>query len=74
MPEFSYRAVGDDGSIHNGNVQASCRQSAVMRVEKLGLHPLDLGPSTNAESRKTSGAARASLWKRIFARVAKRWN
>ncbi|MCX7012665.1 MAG: hypothetical protein NTW86_08915 [Candidatus Sumerlaeota bacterium] len=74
MPEFSYRAVGDDWSIHKGNVQASCRQSAVMRVEKLGLHPLDLGPSKNDKSRKTAGAARASLWKRIVARVAKRRN
>ena len=59
MPLFQYRALQTNGSIAEGQLEASGRPDAFRQIEVLGLRPVSLAEKSGAGSKNGSGGAPA---------------
>ncbi|HKS36241.1 MAG TPA: hypothetical protein VJW76_03560, partial [Verrucomicrobiae bacterium] len=59
MPLFQYRALQANGSIAEGQLEASGRPEAFRQMEGLGLRPVSLAEKSGASPRNGYGAAAA---------------
>ena len=59
MPLFQYRALQTNGSIAEGQLEASGRPDAFRQIEVLGLRPVSLAEESTASARNGSGALTA---------------
>jgi type IV pilus assembly protein PilC len=67
MPQFTYRAMGANGVVSDGLLDASNRQEAMRQVEIRGLKPIRLTEATPAAGKKKGGEAsgekgEGSIW------------
>jgi type II secretory pathway component PulF len=67
MPQFTYRAMGANGVVTDGLLDASNRQEAMRQVEIRGLKPIRLTEATAAAGKKKGGEAsgekgEGSIW------------
>jgi type II secretory pathway component PulF len=60
MPLFHYRALQTNGSIAEGQLEASSRPDAFRQIEVLGLRPVSLAEKTAAGAPNGNGAATAA--------------
>lgn len=59
MPLFQYRALQTNGSIAEGQIEASGRPDAFRQMEVLGLRPVSLAEKSGANATNGAGAATA---------------
>jgi type II secretory pathway component PulF len=57
MPLFQYRALQTNGSIAEGQLEASGRPDAFRQIEVLGLRPVSLAEKSGSSSKSGSGTA-----------------
>jgi type II secretory pathway component PulF len=55
MPQFSYKALQQDGVLTEGFLDASNRHEAMRQVETRGLRPIKIAESANGVAAKTAG-------------------
>ena len=59
MPRFQYRALQTNGSVAEGQLEASGRPDAFRQIEVLGLRPVSLAEESTASAKSGFGALTA---------------
>src|SRR5206468_9451150 len=59
MPRFQYRAMQDDGTIAEGQIEAGGRQDAFRQMEGRGLRPISLAEHGPRKPQKAEPGAKA---------------
>jgi type II secretion system protein F len=58
MPQFTYRAKKDDGSVVSGTLQAESERSALDSLGRMGVFPLEIASRDEAEGARPAPALR----------------
>jgi len=63
MPRFQYRAIRQDGTKVDGDLEAAGRQQAFVRLDELGLTPVMVSEDSSANT--AAGERPHTVWRRV---------